>query len=127
MKQILFVILLAFGWKAAFAQDGYVNIQADGRIDQLLSLYSEHHNSFTEKEGFRVQILATTMRDKAYDAQKDFRWKYGAHQTYLTFKSPYFKLRVGDFTDKLEAYRFLQTVKSKYPGSFLVNETVKLF
>ena len=125
MKTLIVVFALIVTSLTGFAQDGYVIVHRDQKVDQLLQLYSQHHNSFSEKEGFRIQILASTMSDKAYATESDFKYKYGQN-TYLTFKSPYFKLRVGDFTDRLEAYRFLQQIKSKYPGAFLVTEMVKL-
>ncbi len=106
-----------------FAQEGYVKIHSEYRVDQLLDLYSKYHNSVKEKKGYRVQILATTMRDKAFQTEKSFKSTY-KEKTYLTFKSPYFKLRVGDFPDYLTAYRFLQEVKNKYTESFLVFETI---
>ena len=108
------------------AQDGYVHIYKDNRVDDILRLYSQKQNSFSEAAGYRIQVLASTNRDRAYETENKFRYKYGQYRTYLTYKSPYFKLRVGDFTDKLEAYRFLQKIKNKYPGSFMVEEVVKM-
>ncbi len=125
MKSVLVVFTFLMVSILGFSQDGYVIVHKDAKVDQLLDLYSRHHNSFDEKDGFRIQVLATTMRDKAYSTEQDFKFKY-SQNTYLTFKTPYFKLRVGDFTDRLEAYRFLQEIKSKYPGAFLVTELVKL-
>lgn len=127
MRSILVVLGMCFLITSISAQEGNIQIIKDGRIDQLLDLYSRHENSFEEKPGYRIQILASTNRDKAYNTESDFKSNYGQFKTYLTFKSPYFKLRVCDFTDKLEAYRFLQNVQSKYPGSFLVEENVKLW
>ncbi|MCB0502291.1 MAG: SPOR domain-containing protein [Bacteroidetes bacterium] len=127
MRTILMFLLMWMSVQAIHAQEGTIQVIKDGKIDQLLELYSRHHNSFEEKPGYRIQILASTNREKAYDTESDFKMNYGQYKTYLTFKSPYFKLRVCDFTDKLEAYRFLQKVQDKYPGSFLVEENVKLW
>ncbi len=126
MKSFILILVCCLSFGFAQAQDGYVNIQKDGRVDELLDLYSRHHNSFDEKPGYRLQIIASTNRERAYKAQSDFRYRYGQFKTYLTYKSPYFKLRACNFTDKLEAYRFLQKVKGKFPGAFLVEEPVSV-
>jgi hypothetical protein len=123
LKTFIVIATLFLTSFSGFAQDGYVKIHREYRVDQLLELYSKYHNSVKEKKGYRVQILTTTMRDAAYQTEKSFKAKY-TEKTYLTFKSPYFKLRVGDFPDYLSAYRFLQEIKSKYTESFLVFETI---
>ncbi len=123
---ILMVVFIGGMMTTINAQDGYVHIHKDNRIDQLLSLYSQQKNTLTEAQGFRIQVLASTNRDKSYETQNKVRYSYGQYRTYLTYKSPYFKLRVGDFTDKLVAYRFLQQIRDKFPGSFMVEEAVNL-
>lgn len=123
MKSLLIILSIVFISLSGFSQDGYIKIHKEYRVDQIVELYSRYHNSVKEKKGYRVQILATTMRDKAYQTEKSFKVNY-TEKTYLTFKSPYFKLRVGDFPDYLSAFRFLQEIKSKYTESFLVFETI---
>jgi hypothetical protein len=123
LKSLLIILSIVFISLSGFSQDGYIKIHKEYRVDQIVELYSRYHNSVKEKKGYRVQILATTMRDKAYQTEKSFKANY-TEKTYLTFKSPYFKLRVGDFPDYLSAFRFLQEIKSKYTESFLVFETI---
>jgi len=120
------IILFSLGLMSAEAQSGTIVIHKDNKIDRLLDFYSAHKNSIEEAQGFRIQIMAGTSRDKAYKAQSNFNYSYPQFRSYLEYNSPYFKIRVGDFTDRLSAHRFLQQVKTKYPGSFMVDEVVQL-
>ena len=120
------LLLSAILLPSASAQNGDIVIHQDVRIDDLLELYAAHVNAQEEEMGYRIQILAGTSRDEAYKVKANFSYKYGGYRSYLTYNSPYFKVRVGDFTERLEAYRFLQNIKSKFPGAFMVEQTVNL-
>ncbi|MCP4121214.1 MAG: SPOR domain-containing protein [Bacteroidetes bacterium] len=113
-------------WSFSNAQSGTIIIHKDTKINRLLDFYAAHENSIEEMQGYRIQIMAGTSRDKAYKTQGNFNYAYPQFRSYLQYNSPYFKIRVGDFTDRLNAHRFLQQVKQKYPGSFMVDEVVKL-
>jgi len=125
-RLIILLIITAACWTSGAAQSGTIIIHKDTKIDRLLDFYAAHENSIEEMQGYRIQIMAGTSRDKAYKMQGNFNYAYPQFRSYLQYNSPYFKIRVGDFTDRLSAHRFLQQVKQKYPGSFIVDEVVKL-
>lgn len=125
--RLMRIVAIVLGLMLVFqveAQEGVVEIQKDSRIEALVNLYGEHHNSFNEKPGYRIQLVASTNRDKAYNAEAKFKSKYPQFSTYLAYTSPYFKLRACDFTDRLEALRFLYSIKGQFPSAFLVEQIV---
>lgn len=123
LTTIVLICSMAMGTQA---QDGSVTIIKDSKIDALMEFYAQKHQAKEKAAGFRIQILAGTSRDKAYSTESKFRRDFPQHRTYLAYNSPYFKIRVGDFEDRLVAYRTLQQIKLKYPGSFLVEEKIDL-
>jgi hypothetical protein len=52
--------------------------------------------------------------------------KYPAIGAYLQFKSPNYRVRVGDFRSRLEAQRFLNEVLVDYPNAFIVTDLISL-
>ena len=42
--------------------------------------------------------------------------EYPSVQAYIVFDDPNFKVKVGDFRTRLEAYAFLQQIKEVYKG-----------
>ena len=126
LRSNFLVLVLLMVSLASKAQEGRIVIHEDEKLDQLVRFYSEYKQEKEEAMGYRIQILAGTSREKAYSIQGNFNYQFPDYASYLTYISPYFKVRVGDFTDKLEAFRFLQHLKSVYPGAFIVEEEVKL-
>ena len=78
------------------------------------------------KKGYRIQIAFGTNRQVMENYKLDFIRNYPRVTPYLTFQSPNFNLRVGDFATKAEAEKFRSQIVGRYPLSNLVVETVKI-
>ncbi len=116
-----FCVILSLG---AFSQ-GNISVDQDFRIENVSKAYSEMQSIQKEKKGYRLQLISSSNQAKVSQLENDFTNKYGL-RAYTTYKSPNFKLRVGDFEDKLEAYRFLQKIKHKYSSSFIVEDLIEI-
>jgi hypothetical protein len=51
---------------------------------------------------------------------------YPEVSAYLTFKAPYYRVRVGDFRTKLEAEGFLFQLATNYPNAFTVPDRIQI-
>jgi hypothetical protein len=45
---------------------------------------------------------------------------------YVIYEQPYYKLRVGDYTNRFEATDMLNQMLSTYTGAFIVKDKVKI-
>jgi hypothetical protein len=131
--RLLFTFVLAVSCFALEAQDtavkmpsdtGFVKINKDPRVDKLESKYIESQNG--KMKGYRVQIHFGAEKAKALQVKSRFLTKYPDMRAYDPFDAPYFKIRVGDFRTKLEAYKFLQEIKEEFPSSFIVTDEIEL-
>jgi hypothetical protein len=43
---------------------------------------------------------------------------------YRSYANPYFKVTVGDFRTKSEAYRLLERIRHEFPSAFVVKESI---
>ena len=77
-------------------------------------------------KGFRVQIHFGSEKAKALEVKTKYLTLHYETPVYLDYQQPYFKIRVGDFRTKLEAYKFLQTISGDFPGAFIVSDEIKL-
>ncbi|MFM1893696.1 MAG: hypothetical protein RIQ90_862 [Bacteroidota bacterium] len=78
------------------------------------------------KKGYRIQIAFGTNRQQMEAYKLDFIRNYPRVTPYLSFQSPNFNLRVGDFATKADAEKFRSQIVGRYPLSNLVIETVKI-
>ena len=53
--------------------------------------------------------------------------QYPEIKAYLVFDEPNFKVKVGDFVSKLDAFVFLQKIKSQYPCSIIKDNVYPIY
>ena len=76
-------------------------------------------------EGFRLQVLATQNARSAEDLLKLFIDK-GNDQAYIVFEAPNYKVRVGNYIDRVSAEKKRKDlVKNGYPSSWIVRTRIK--
>ena len=80
----------------------FLNVITD-RIDSLMSTQIKLNNSKHGVDGYRVQIHhnQSQSRQESQKVRAKFSSDFPHLKTYLKFKSPYYKIQVGNFINKL--------------------------
>lgn len=69
--------------------------------------------------GFRIQAYtdnnAKTAKAAAQKRARDIAMKFPQYRSYISYKAPSWRLRIGDFKTQREAQAALQRIKSVYP------------
>ncbi|MCK9421660.1 MAG: SPOR domain-containing protein [Bacteroidales bacterium] len=105
------------------------NIIQDPRAEILIMKHIRINQSLNSIDGFRIQLFSDSGNNSKTNAQAvydEFILKYPKIGAYLTFKSPNYKVRIGDFRTRLDAQRFLNELTLDYPNAFIVAEPIKL-
>lgn len=95
----------------------------DPRVDVLQKIFSRKA-AVDRKKTVRVQIFQATSRDLVFEARSKFAARFPGIVTIITYAPPNFKLRAGDFETNQEAFKFMKTLKSDFPASFVIEEKV---
>lgn len=106
---------------------GGVEIVQDIRITQLADQYRKMSLKNPETDGYRVQIFfdsGSNSKMKAANIKEEFETLYPGFQAYLSYKEPYYRVRVGDFRSMIEAVGFQKKIDSGYPNSYPVKEKI---
>ncbi|MDX1666612.1 MAG: SPOR domain-containing protein [Saprospiraceae bacterium] len=119
MNRYLFLFLASF-FSAASLTGQNVTLDIDPPIRQMMDHYIETNKANPFVEGWRIQILATTDRQKLESAMRNFRYRYPNIAVDWVHAEPYFKLRAGAFETKMEATRMLYILKRDFPGAYRV-------
>ena len=108
-----------------FAVDS--NIIQDKRMNELVLKHVLVNEARKGKiKGYRVQIHFGQEKAKALEVKSKFMAQHNGVASYLDYQQPYFKIRVGDFRTKLEAYKLLQEISNEFTGSFIVSDDIEL-
>lgn len=119
-RYLVFFFLVFFSARTASAQN--VKVEEEAVVTQMMEQFVNVNKSQEFVEGWRVQILATTDRQKLESARAAFSYRYPSIASNWEHSKPYYKLKAGAFTSKLETLRLLYLLKSEYPGAYLVKD-----
>ena len=119
---------MSFCFHFAFSQGhkGTIEITGDVRVSELVKKHIEFNERLRTVPGYRVQIASLSgpnSRNQAFELKARFKETYPDVEVYIVFSEPNFRIKVGDFTSKLDAYVFMQKIKDTYPGT-IVRENV---
>ncbi len=129
IKRLSFFIPVLFT-TGLFAQTaGKVEVAFDPGIEGIMGGYIAKALD-EEPQGFRVQICTESgnnARDIANGQKAHFYTKYEGKKAYLEWDTPNFKVRVGDFKNRLEATLYWKQVSEDFPTSYVVMDEIKLY
>ncbi len=83
--------------------------------------------SIVTRKGYRVNIYSGASRSEAINVKRKFMRRYRGTPSYMSYITPYFKIRVGNFASKTSAYKFLRKIQSAgFSKSFVVPDIVTI-
>ena len=105
---------------------GTVRIRQDAGITHMIgtrgdeSSLSDSNRNQIRISGFRVQVFSgnnqQTSKSEAFSKEQQIKNRYSEYATYVTYKSPFWRLRVGDFRTYEEAYIVMQQLIKDFPN-----------
>ncbi|WP_121356510.1 SPOR domain-containing protein [Flavisolibacter nicotianae] len=137
MKKLALVIAL-FVLKTSFAQDSVlltgpaVIVHSDPRADMLAKKQAEINERSRKitgrtMRGYRLLVLNTNNRDEAIAAKTKIYTHFPEQKAYLTYQSPFFKLKAGNFKTRDEAKRYQSLMNTMFPkGVFIVSDIIEV-
>lgn len=127
----LFIVVLCAGSVMAQDSSGVV-VHKDPRVDQLVKKTIEL-NEYNTREarrfvpGFRILIINTNDRNKANEAKARVYRNFPELKSYLVYQSPFFKLKVGNFSTQKEAEEYLSRLQTVFPANiYIVRDTIEV-
>lgn len=122
------MILFVATASIAFAQsNGSVNVSQDDRIESLISKQRQLYKLDSSFSGYRIHIfmeIGNEALKHAEDVKKQFEKTFPDIPIYLTYSEPYFRLRAGDFRNRVEAEKCLRRIKPKFKEAFVTADMI---
>ncbi|WP_157780988.1 hypothetical protein [Hymenobacter sedentarius] len=108
--------------KTTVAPTNHVNAQIEQRLrDQA---YTNQNVKYAQ--GYRILVYLGLERDKVMAIRRNIIGRYPDETDYITFKSPVYRLYIGDYLTKLEAARGLAKLRGLAPKLELESTQVLL-
>jgi hypothetical protein len=134
MKSFLTIlaVLLVMGSYAQTDSSASVAIHKDPRVELLKAKQAEINEVTTRNarrtgQGFRILVINTNDRNKAYEAKTRIYQSFPELRAYLMYQTPFIKLKVGNFKTREEADDYVERIKRLFPtGVYVVRDMIEL-
>lgn len=106
-----------------------INSKQDPDLVELVNLHIRKNQQGGTMPGFRIEIFFSSelnARLKAQSIKNEFLAAYPDYNVYITYISPDFKVRIGNFRTKNEALKVVNEIKIQFPKAFVVPDLIEL-
>ena len=118
----LFVGLLICLFGSQDLQAQAIQYNEDQVVADMMDRFVALNKAKNTVEGWRIQILATNDRQKLESARQTFQYRYPNIPVDWVHNRPWYQLRAGAFSTKLEALRLKHILSQDYTGIYPVKD-----
>ncbi len=126
MKYLRIIILLTLLPLANVSAQNRVKLISDPKLDSLVSKNIEINKSQQTIDGYRIQLFSGSERNNANALRTRFKTDYPDENVYLIYQQPYFKLRVGDYRNLIEAQEMYLQLQKTFDQLLIVPDKINL-
>jgi hypothetical protein len=104
-----------------------LNVEASSEISDLLKQQYDQNRKTGTFSGYRLQLYfgsGIQARAHAEKIRSDFNALHPDIRVYLSFKSPDFIVRAGDFRTKSDALKVLKSLTAGFANAFIVTDEI---
>jgi hypothetical protein len=87
----------------------FLDTLASGSSEKILEVYT-------------IQVYSGTKREEGNQARQKVYQLMPDANPQLVYTSPFYRVKVGNYLDRIEAYQYLTALKKEFPGALLVPE-----
>ena len=110
--------------------NGYVTIKGSPEINELIHLHTAINKNNKHISGFRIQIFSGSSYDHPIEElqlfKENFEKDFPDIPAYLNYFDPDFKIRVGNFRNRLDCIPTLKKIRRKYPSCYAVKTDIPI-
>lgn len=102
------------------------NLEVTEKLDMYLDSLASRDLKSNRIAGYRILLYSGNERDEATKAREQAYRVFQKADLYTKYQAPTFKVSLGDFYERLDAYIALKKLESAFPQAVVVQEIVNL-
>ena len=106
---------------------GVVTVINDPRLDTLIYRHIQSRAEMGGLRGYRIQVYfgsGQQARKEANEAKASCISLFPTQKTHILYQTPFYKVRVGDFRTRNEAFIWHKKIVRKFPKAYPVNDII---
>lgn len=124
--RLLFILICCFFTIPVFSQTGVITVNDNAGANALVEKHIYFNKEHGELPGYRVQIISSTSLGDVKAAKSSFLQKFPEFKANIVYEAPNYKLRIGNYTNRFDANRYLQEFLIYYPNAFIVKDMIHI-
>jgi hypothetical protein len=96
------------------------------RVDAAMEQLAVANKNVRYAQGYRIQIYSGNNRDEANNARNRSYALFPEITPHIVYNQPTFRVKVGDFVDRLDAQRVYAGLVSEFPNAMVVQDKVEI-
>lgn len=96
------------------------------RVDAAMDQIAVANKSVRYAQGYRIQIYSGNNRDEANNARNRSYALFPEITPHIVYNQPTFRVKVGDFVDRLDAQRVYAGLMADFPNAMVVQDKVEI-
>jgi hypothetical protein len=96
------------------------------RLDTTLQVIATQNKSLRYAQGYRIQIYSGNNREEANKARDRSYALFPDITPHFVYNQPTFRVKVGDFIDRLEAQRVYAGLITEFPNAMVVQDRIEI-
>jgi len=107
-------------------QNGHIRVHEPEIVSDLLTNHADFIDEIETIDGYRIQIASVKDYRQINTLKSNCHSRLPKYKVYTTYKAPYYKIRLGDYINYLDAYRAYQEILKKIPVAMIVKDKIKI-
>jgi hypothetical protein len=102
------------------------NLDVTNKLEVIMDTISVRNKNIRYAQGYRIQIYSGNDRKEAEAAKAASYQLFPDITPYLIYAQPVYRVKAGDFLDRIEAEKYYVGFKAKYPTAIVVPDKVDI-
>lgn len=98
----------------------------EAQLEKVLDSLADQSRKAKRIQGYRILIYSGNSREDATRSKEQAYKLLSNADVYTSYLSPTFKVKLGDFYQKLDAFLVLKKIQAAFPMAVIVEEVVNL-
>lgn len=100
----------------------HINEELDVALDSI----ADYNASFNYVQGYRLQVFLGKSREQALEIRDQLFQLLPEERPEVLYDQPNYKVKVGKYTERLEAQRAYLKVKEEFPKTIVIPERIRV-
>lgn len=96
------------------------------KLDTMMSAIAQHNKNIRYAQGYRIQIYSGNNREEASKARDRSYAIFPDITPHIIYNQPTFRVKVGDFVDRLEAQNVYAGLIADFPNAMIVQDKIEI-